>query len=169
MRLFIAVNFDERTKQKILAVQRRLKKLGPGRFSRPENFHLTLAFLGEVPEDRVSEIKAAMARVTVPKMILTFSKTGCFRRDGDEIWWIGLEENEALAALQGSLIKKLKAAGFYPDDHGKFRPHITLARGMHAGKPDPEKLLPGPFSTEVGSIHLMLSHRPDGRLTYTEL
>lgn len=169
MSLFISVNFDEKTKQNIAAVQRRLKKFGHGRFSREENFHLTLAFLGEVPEERVADVKAAMSRVTVPEMTLVFHKTGCFRRDSGEIWWIGAEENETLSALQRDLMKELKAAGFRPDDHGRFRPHITLAREMHAGRPGSETLLPEPFSAHVGSIHLMLSHRPDGKLTYTEL
>ena len=169
MRLFISVNFDERTKQNILTVQRRLKQFGPGRFSRPENFHLTLAFLGEVPEERVNEVKSAMERVTVPRMELVFGRTGCFRRNGGEIWWIGAEENESLSGLQHELMKELKAAGFKPDDRGRFRPHITLAREMRTGGIDTEKLLPQPFAAQAESIHLMLSHRPDGRLTYTEL
>ena len=52
MRLFIAINFDEETKQSIIAVQRRLREWGRGNFSHPENLHLTLAFLGETAPER---------------------------------------------------------------------------------------------------------------------
>ena len=48
MRLFVAINFDSITIENIAAVQGRLKALSRGNFSRPENLHMTLAFLGEV-------------------------------------------------------------------------------------------------------------------------
>ncbi|MBR5756199.1 MAG: RNA 2',3'-cyclic phosphodiesterase [Firmicutes bacterium] len=167
MRLFIAIGFDDATKGKILAVQRRLKELGSGRFTTPENIHLTLAFLGEVGEDRLSDVKAAMDKVTVPKLKLSFEKIGCFRRDS-ELWWIGLREDPALLKMQKELTGSLKDAGFKLESR-KFRPHITLAREMNIGRVDSKALLPGKFETEADSISLMLSSRPNGKLTYTEL
>ncbi|NLF28538.1 MAG: hypothetical protein GX592_11635 [Clostridiales bacterium] len=52
MRLFVAINFDSITIENIAAVQGRLKALGRGNFSRPENLHLTLAFLRGRAEPR---------------------------------------------------------------------------------------------------------------------
>ena len=167
MRLFIAINFDEDVKARMLEVQDKLRCKGRGRFTTPENLHLTLAFLGEAPEERIPEIKAVLDSLTVPEMTLRFSKVGCFRRDA-ELWWIGAEENKALSALQRQLIAGLKASGFDPDDK-RFKPHITLAREMHIGTVDSGELLPEPFTAVVSSVSLMLSHRPNGKLTYTEL
>lgn len=167
MRLFIAINFDNKTKQNILAVQKRLKELGRGTFTRPGNLHLTLAFLGEVPEERVDALKLLMDGLEIPMLNLNFNNTGCFRSDL-ELWWIGIEYNKALSDLQRELIKRLKEAGFKPDDK-RFKPHITLARRMHIGHVDTKTLLPVEFKTSVNSISLMLSHQVEGKLTYTEL
>ena len=167
MRLFIAVNFDDRTKSQIIEVQNRLRSLGRGRFSAPENLHLTLAFLGEIPESRVDDIKAAMDRVSVPEQTLVFERVGCFRRDS-ELWWIGLKKTPALMKLQQELSDALTDAGFNLEKRA-FKPHITLAREMHLGQVDSKDLLPRTFDTEVDAMSLMLSHRPNGKLTYTEL
>jgi len=167
MRLFISINFNEEIKEKMLEVQRRLRENGRGRFTPPENLHLTLAFLGEVPEERIPDIKAVMDSLTVPEMTLRFSKIGCFRRDS-ELWWIGAEQNKKLSMLQKELINKPKAAGFSPDDK-RFRPHITLVREMHIGSVRSEEFIPAPILTDVSAISLMLSHRPGGKLTYDEI
>ncbi len=167
MRLFISIDFDAETREKILAVQERLRRLGEGNFSREENLHLTLAFLGEQPEAALPAIRAAMDSVSVPRLSLRFSRVGCFRRES-ELWWIGLDETPALMRLQADLTAALRAAGFAPDAK-RFRPHITLAREMSLGRVESCALLPQPFAAAADHISLMLSHRPNGRLTYTEL
>lgn len=167
MRLFISINFDDKTRENILAVQSRLKNKGRGRFTSPANLHLTLAFLGEVEKERMDELCRILDSLTVPEMKLRFSHVGCFRRDS-ELWWIGLEQNEALSLLQKELIEKLVAAGFAPDRKA-FKPHITLARDMHAGRLENDELRPTPFATTVNAVSLMWSHMVDGRLTYDEI
>ena len=167
MRLFISINFDDRTKENILSVQRRLKNLGKGRFTSPENLHLTLAFLGEVPKERISELKALMDGIDVSEMQLTFCEIGAFRKES-ELWWIGIRQNEKLSQLQAELVAKLKVAGFTPDSK-RFKPHITLAREMHIGRVEQSDILSQNFSCRASYISLMLSNRSDGRLTYTEV
>lgn len=125
------------------------------------------SYLGEVSEDRVPDIKAAMDKLYVPELTLTFDRVGCFRRDS-ELWWIGLKEDPALLKLQKELSAFLKDAGFRLESR-KFKPHITLAREMHIGHTDNKTLLPEPFETKADEISLMLSSRPNGKLTYTEL
>ena len=171
MRLFIAINFDNETKAALIDCQNRLRRLGGGNFSTPDNLHLTLAFLGEVQENRLEELKALMDGISVPKLRLCFSKLGCFRgkgERGDELWWIGAEEAKALLRLQKELIDALLEAGFEPDAKA-FKPHITLARRMDLGRVEKDKILKRPIITEVSRVSLMLSHRPGGVLTYTEL
>lgn len=168
MRLFIAIDFDEKTKQNILAVQRRLRELGRGNFSRPENLHLTLVFLGEIVPSKLAAVLEAMDRTTVPPMSLAFDQVGSFRRDGGDLWWVGLRENKDLFLLQRELSGYLTAAGFRLENR-RFSPHVTLARQLRlSAQLDPKALLGSPFTTLVDSIRLMSSERVGGKLTYTE-
>ena len=99
MRLFIAACFDSRTRERLLSVQRRLRELGHGNLSRPENLHLTLSFLGEIEPHRLEALRAALDSVTRSDLPLQVTHTGCFCRDGGDIWWVGLAPNEALSQL----------------------------------------------------------------------
>lgn len=168
MRLFIAINFDQETKQNIIAVQRRLRELGRGNFSRPENLHLTLAFLGEVAPGRVAVIRRLMDNLNVHSLRLVFDHVGYFQRKDGDIWWLGLEPNKALLALQKELYHRLTDAGFQLDNR-PFSPHITLARKVVLDKEaDRNKLIGAPFATKADTVSLMLSERIAGQLTYTE-
>lgn len=171
MRLFIAINFDQETKEKLLEVQSRLKKLGRGNFSREENLHLTLAFIGEVPEERLEDVKAAMEQVKFPAMELTFHDVGYFvsgREKPSQLWKISLKYSRKLEKVHEELIASLRKAGFSPDAKS-FKPHVTLARELHVKDWDKTELLPEPFETAADHMSLMLSERVDGKLTYTEL
>jgi 2'-5' RNA ligase len=168
MRLFIAVNFDQETKRNMLVVQERLRKVGQGNFSSPENLHLTLAFLGEVTPDRAAAVKRAMEQTAVRDLILTFDHAGCFQRDGGDVWWLGLAENRALLEMRQELCGHLSAAGFKLESR-RFSPHITLARNIRqTEKPDRQTLFGASFATHADTITLMLSERVGGRLVYTE-
>ena len=167
MRLFIAINFDAQTKKHILEVQSRLRQIGRGRFSRPENLHLTLAFLGEVEANRVNAVRQAMDSLSFAPIVLKFAHMGCFKRDSGDIWWIGLADNKALTTLQHMLCDHLQKKGMVLES-SRFMPHITLARQVVLSCPDTRDLLTTPFSTEVDTISLMLSQRECGKLHYIE-
>ncbi len=168
MRLFLAVNFDDATKYHILAVQQRLRETAQGDFSRPENLHLTLAFLGEVPSQKAAAVRRAMDRTGAVSLHLTFDQTGFFRRDGGDIWWIGLAENPVLFRLQQELCGNLIAEGFRLEER-RFSPHITLARRVRLQQEvDRSAILGAPFDTSVDAVSLMRSERLSGVLTYTE-
>lgn len=168
MRLFIAINFDEATKERMLAVQRRLREWGAGNFSVPENLHLTLAFLGEVATERIAAVRRAMDGVSVSPMELIFDHVGCFRRDGGDLWWIGLHENNVLTALQSDLAHRLADEGFRLESR-RFSPHITLAREVRLqAQPDRAALLGAPFTASADRISLMRSERVRGKIAYTE-
>lgn len=168
MRLFLAVNFDDATKHRIQAVQQRLHEAAQGEFSRPGNLHLTLAFLGEVPAQKAAAACGAMDRTGVVPLNLTFDQIGFFRRDGGDIWWIGLAENPALLRLQQELCGNLIAEGFRLEER-RFSPHITLARRIRLYQQvDRGAILGAPFDTSVDTVSLMRSERLSGVLTYTE-
>lgn len=168
MRLFLAVNFDDATKQRILAVQRRLREAAQGDFSRPENLHLTLAFLGEVSAQRAAAARRAMDRTGAVPLSLTFDQIGSFRRDGGDIWWVGLAENPALLRLRQELCGNLIAEGFHLEER-RFSPHITIARRVRLSQEvDCGAILGAPFDASADTVSLMRSERPNGVLTYTE-
>lgn len=168
MRLFLAVNFDDATKHRIQAVQQRLREVAQGDFSRPENLHLTLAFLGEVPAQKAAAACRAMDRTGAVPLGLTFDQIGSFHRDGGDIWWIGLAQNPALLRLQQELCGNLIAEGFRLEER-RFSPHITLARRVRLQQEvDRGAILGAPFDTSVDTVSLMRSERLSGVLTYTD-
>lgn len=174
MRLFIAINFDEDVKEKISEVREELRNSSSaGNFTREENFHLTLVFLGEVPGSRVREIEKIMEEIDEEPFELEFGKLGCFKRDrGGDIWWLGCSRNRSLMNVQRQLSESLRAEGFKIEKK-QYKPHLTLGREVvieGSGKIFGSKSLEqNPVSVPVGQISLMLSERINGRLTYTSL
>ncbi|MBN2879099.1 MAG: RNA 2',3'-cyclic phosphodiesterase [Clostridia bacterium] len=169
MRLFAAINFDKDTKRKILNIQDHLREYASGSFSYYENLHLTLVFLGETEPSKLQSIKDAMQSITIPEMNLVFSHTGYFSKDDGDIWWLGMEYNDALAVLHKDLTEAFTKLGYTPENR-EYRPHITLARRVRSkDKIDKSLLMDAPFSADVSSLSLMLSKRVNGRMEYTEL
>ena len=163
MRLFIAIPFSEEFKSELIRVQNEMKVNGVrGNFSRPENLHVTVAFLGEV-KDPAPAMKA-LASVPVPELRLTSGPLGNF----GELLWIGLRKNSALEEYVAEVRHALDIAGV-EYDRKKFRPHITLVRRADW----PYQVL----VEELAEVHrvrmtvdrvcLMKSERLDGKLTYT--
>jgi 2'-5' RNA ligase len=171
MRLFIAVNFDDGVKSRVLFVQDRIREqASKGNFSRPENLHLTLAFIGETPEARVPAICSVLADLRHAPFDLDFSRSGFFRRGGKELWWIGADQKNAgyaaLLELRESLCAGLLAKGISFDDR-PFNAHITLGREIKHLKPI-DAPAPG-IAVPVRRISLMKSEHVKGLLCYTEI
>lgn len=77
MRLFIAINFDDTELDAFEAARERLRdQAGAANYSRRENLHLTLAFLGEQPPARMGEISGAMLKATKNAPALSSASTG---------------------------------------------------------------------------------------------
>ena len=166
MRLFIAVNFNNDTRSRLLALRDELRgKSRRGNFSAPENLHLTLAFLGECDFKQTNVVKSVLCAVNFEPFDLTVDCIGRFKRDGGDIWWTGLRESKPLIALQGELTEKLIATGFSLDMR-KYSPHITLGREVVT---DAKPWAIEPFAETIGTIDLMKSERINGKLTYTAI
>lgn len=162
MRLFIAINFDEKTKEKLLGVQNKLKAHGTGNFSRPENLHLTVLFLGEV--QKYSAIQRSIDSNFHTPVELIFNKTGKFKNG---LYWIGVQPNPVLNELYDKISSDLKDAGYKVDWNEHFSPHITLVREAVLNScPD---LSFETFSMTARRVSLMKSERINGSLTYTEV
>ena len=171
MRLFIAVNFSDEIKSRIIEVQESLRSQSTrGNFTRPENLHLTLAFIGETPEEKLETIYAIIDDIRPPSFEVVFNRTGCFTHSRKELWWIGAESGgsglSSLKSIHARLIRDLLDAGF-PVDQRPFNAHITLAREVKHLNPIvldcPEIIL------KVNRVSLMKSEHLKRVLTYTEL
>lgn len=136
------------------------------RLAARERWHVTLAFLGDVPADRVGDASAAVQRaaasVRAPIMV-RFAGGGRFGRGRFTVLWAGLDGDVAgLAALARTLRRELRSVRL-PIDDKPFRPHLTLARpgdrvSAEQVAQDVEALRPyvGPQWT-VAAVHLVVS------------
>lgn len=171
MRLFVALRLTEELQDALCAGMDRLRRQARrGRFSRRENLHLTLAFLGDVPVSRLPAVRGAMeaaARGAEP-FALRLAGAGRFRREGGDVWWAGVEREQALLDLAAALAVRLRAAGF-PLEARDFSPHLTLARQVDAPGLRPEELALPAAAQPVTGMSLMESSRPGGVLTYREI
>ena len=162
MRLFSAINFDESSRRRLAAMRESARGGCPeANFSRDENLHLTLAFLGEVSEEQVPDVTRAMHTIREKQFTLCL---GGREPLGGGLLCVSVKPDRRLCVLQKMLCNEFRKAGFFIEER-EFRPHITLAREYHA-KTMPE--FPS-FETTVRRVSLMKSERIQGRLTYTEL
>ncbi|NLB89731.1 MAG: RNA 2',3'-cyclic phosphodiesterase [Clostridiales bacterium] len=169
MRLFIALQFDQDTKEKIRKIQQRLIKGTSCTPTLKENFHITLAFLGEVEEGKVEKVFDIIEKVFFPSMELIFDHIGTFPTgEKGDLWWLGIAENPALLSVEKTLRSHLKKEGFLCR-HTVFSPHVTLARQLILQKEEGEKRKKViPFSARVEKLEVMCSNRIQGKLTYTK-
>lgn len=131
-RLFIAINFPEDIKKKMLDFQRGWAGL-PVRWTKPTNLHLTLVFIGYVDNDELYEICRLVkesAESCQPFEIIF--KRVCLGPPGQppRLIWIEGEPSLALAQLKDELERALSQSttGSYQPEARAFKPHITLAR-----------------------------------------
>ena len=166
LRLFIALPVDRAARREIVRLQENLWGCARGGLTRPENLHLTLAFLGQTDPGRLDDLRGAVDRAGAEPLELAFDRLGVFRREGGDIWWLGMEESRPLMALQSRLTRELRQAGFPVEDR-KFIAHLTLARRARP-RCGPGKL-ERPIRARAEAVCLMRSQRLDGKLVYTEL
>ncbi len=162
MRLFVALTLSPDARAALMRAQDALKKQGRGNFSREENLHLTLAFLGET--DRMAEACAALHRVESPPFTVKLEGLGAF----DDLVWAGVALSPALKDLQKEVAFHLKESGFSLEKRA-FRPHITLCRRFAPfGARDLAAVqrAMGSARSPVRGVVLMESLRIEGKLTY---
>lgn len=131
MRLFIAVDVDEQVRRELSSVQKQLRQSFAGagvKWVHPDLIHLTLKFLGEVPDrdvPRVCRLTEEAARRHSPFEIRV-QGVGTFGKP-PRVLWVGVLESEKLAALAEDIEKTFEEAG-WPREEKSFSAHLTLAR-----------------------------------------
>ena len=161
MRLFIAIKLDDNMVEALSDYLDDMRAAGVrGNFTKPENIHITLAFIGEYgnPQD----VLDVMAETDFSAFDISLDRTGDF----GELFWAGISDNPALASYVKRLRKGLADAGI-PFDRKKFSPHITLVRKPIYKHWHPEN--PPKGHMRVERISLMKSERGKNGMIYTEL
>ena len=179
MRAFIAIEIPQAVKEGLAGVQVRLENAGAdASWPRPEGVHLTLKFLGEVGEGRVTEIMQALALALIDTKLfrLGVAGVGTFPNPTSaRVVWLGVTGDvETLVALQAAVEQAMVGLGMDPDSR-PYTPHLTLGRirkirdraawlaGLASVK---DSSLPG---FEVASVSLIESRlRPSGAV-YREI
>lgn len=179
MRTFIAIEIPEEVKLQIVEVQRGLKSSNvDASWPRPEGIHLTLKFLGEVPESKIPEIMSGL-RTTAQgtgALRLEVAGIGTFPNTKTaRVVWVGLSGDiEKLSGLQDSVEKAMTGIGFERENR-KFTPHLTLGRIKYIRSRDAWlKALDGIKDIklsgfDVSSVSLMKSELKPSGAVYTEV
>jgi 2'-5' RNA ligase len=179
MRLFIAIEIPEEIKKQMAEAQRRLQGIGvDASWTRSEGIHLTLKFLGEIPESKVPEIMSALTGAAggLGRLRFEVAGVGVFPNPRNaRVVWVGVSGDiEKLTGLQAAVEDAMARLGMKREER-KFTPHLTLGRIKYIRSQKSwlgalEELkdirLPG---FEVTSVHLMKSELKPAGAVYTEM
>lgn len=132
MRCFVAIELPAAIREKLAEFQRRLAPLDSQvRWTRPENIHLTLKFLGEVADGQIGEVCSTAIAVAsrLPPIAVEVAGCGCFPpRGAARVIWAGVVgASPELAACQRACGDAFAELGFPPEERA-FRPHLTIGR-----------------------------------------
>ncbi len=136
MRLFVAIELPEDLKDELLSAQRKLSS-GIAKISwvPKRKFHLTLKFLGEVDEGKVSDIMNRLGSVKFAKFRLCLDKIGFFqdsRKNSLRVIWVSVSPEKEVIAIQQKVDEALLDMF---SSAQKFQSHITLGRVKSIKKP----------------------------------
>lgn len=96
----------------------------------PANIHITLAFLGDIEEERIKAATIVLSKICSDFSRFSFhiSGMGLFRNfQNPRIIWAGIDNADELSGINGLIVRGLRDTGFNLEER-PFSPHITLAR-----------------------------------------
>jgi 2'-5' RNA ligase len=126
MRLFVALDMPWSVREQLAA----LSGVGiPGaRWVPPENYHLTLRFIGDIQGHVARDVDDALLAIRARGFALTLTGMGTFAKGGiSNALWVGVERTQSLDHLRNKIETALQRCGLEPERR-KFQPHVTLAR-----------------------------------------
>jgi 2'-5' RNA ligase len=164
MRTFFAVTPDAETS---IAIHQWVQLCWPA-LAKPvpvQNYHITLAFLGDTSTDQMQLIEEALEGFTVPSFDLHLTDTGYWSEPA--VLWLGpAAAPDALQQLADKCKRVANRAGIRVSQR-RYQPHLTLAR--KATTPPSMPLLEPDFSFRVDSFQLVRSLRDRSGVRYNDL
>lgn len=129
MRLFFALWPTDELRSQLAPQRLEVLRHCGGRPSLPLTLHMTLVYVGRVPEPKIAELMTIGDSILQPAFDYQIDVAACFGKAN--IAWLGTQRvPQALLDLQLALKNAVQAAGF-PADPRAFRPHVTVARNIH--------------------------------------
>ncbi|MEU3553548.1 RNA 2',3'-cyclic phosphodiesterase [Streptomyces fragilis] len=146
MRLFAAVLPPDDVLQDLADAVAPLRELPAGqrlRWTAPAGWHLTLAFYGEVDEERLPALRERLARAAAHTEPFALSLAGAGQFGRGRAVWAGVQGDvRDLGFLASRAEAAARRAGLRMDEHRRYRPHLSLARsGRGAPPPDVRPVL----------------------------
>ena len=135
MRLFVAMLLDDDVRAALGRVQLHLSPIcADVRWVRQDQLHITVKFLGDVPDGDVAGVSKALERTAaqLAPFELTLKGSGCFPpRGAVRIVWAGIEEPEGLLQRSVEAVESALVEMGFPGERRPFSPHITIGRVKH--------------------------------------
>ena len=132
-RLFIGIKIplSENLNKLINSVKTELKP-SQIKWTKPDNFHVTIRYLGNTPTYYINSINMAIEESIeeCKSFELNLQSTGTFGSSKPKILWLGIKENYALNDIYHKVNKALEPLGFEFKEQA-FHPHLTLGRIKH--------------------------------------
>jgi 2'-5' RNA ligase len=174
MRLFVAIDLDDAARAAIADEQKRLKAaIGETRSTlkwvRTDHMHLTLVFLGEVPETSARAVVDTIgAPVAQAPFDLALSGIGVFPpRGAPNVLWIGAAAGAGDSIeLQRQIADRVRPLGIALESR-PFHPHLTLARWKGSRPADRERARAGGSDRVVATVHVDHATLYQSRLSST--
>ena len=132
IRTFVAIPVSPEVQKRAADLIKRLSASDANvNWVHPDRLHMTLKFLGDVPNTEVSQVCQAVARAAANRRPFTvkYEGVGVFpNRDRPRVMWIGVKDGmEPLTDLQESVDQNLRTLGF-PPERRRFHAHLTVGR-----------------------------------------
>ncbi len=130
MRLFVALDLPEPVRHAITELIAKLQpKSRAAHWIKSENLHITLKFIGHVPNEKLSPIQTALSSIHVAHPIeIHFRGMGFFPNERrPRAFWCGIASSPNLAELAANIDRALVPLGVEAETR-PFTPHLTLAR-----------------------------------------
>jgi 2'-5' RNA ligase len=127
LRYFVAIPFSDEIKSRLHDLQ---PSSVPGvRSVQLDSIHLTLHFLGELPDSSRDAVCNVLSTLTIEAFELTIRGVGVFPPKGaPTVLWVGVEHNPALASLHSAIGVALTNSIGFEVEKRPYSPHITIGR-----------------------------------------
>ena len=151
-RLFVSIELPPSVRQRLAEFDPQLRGV---RWLPPEQMHLTLSFLGNVPEDVEERLKKNLSAIEWKAFFLPLIGFGAFPGKGrPNVIWIGVGTGHPhLFQLHKRVQEAALAAGLEPDLR-VFHPHVTVARCRDVSSEANRPFLKAHASFDAGMIHV---------------
>lgn len=159
LRVFVAVKVDNPLiVGRVTQIQQDLGRAGlKAKFVEPENLHITLRFIGEIPQASVELLRQRLFEVKYKPFTMLLKGVGGFPSiSSPRVLWLGVEKGalqlEDLARAVNGVVNSLKICKEEPEE--RFTPHLTIARLKGPLTPEARKILGGLSELVLGEQHV---------------